>query len=257
MQLSKCKIKVINRWFLIAVMLFSSLMPQLATAHAAGEDSMDAGERLSSALIAGDNPTSSGDAYVRYDENESGKVWTIGTSQIEKVIRLKDGRFQMISLVNKLAEGGAGKEYVNPNDGSDEFAIKAVIEGDPNGLVLSGSDDIWSLENYSTELGSQQELILSVSLTSPTMRVTRNYQILPDTGVIEEWTNFTNLEETAATYAEPSFVRGSIMPDATADNVIVYRMIGDKVSSSPKHTLTQNPVNMNGLSTIDGSGGGY
>lgn len=255
MQLLNCKMKLINRWLLIAVMLCSSFMSQLATANAAGEHPIIAGDSLSSAQRAGDNPTSSGDAYIRYDDGEFGKVWTIGTGQIEKVIRLKDGNFQMISLVNKLVGGSSGKDYVNPDDGfSDEFAIKTVIEGDSNGVMLSGSDGIWSLESYSTALGEQQELILSITLASPTMRVTRNYQILPDTGVIEEWTLFTNLGETAATYAEPRFVRGRIMPDATAENVIVYRMIGDKVSSSPKHTLTQNPVNTSGLATIDGSG---
>lgn len=254
MQPFNCKMQVIHKWFLIAVMLCSSFMSQLATVNAAGENSMNSGEGSSSALVAGDNPTSSGDAYVRYEEGDFGKVWTIGTSQIEKVVRLQNGKFQMTSLVNKLAEGQSGKEYLSPGDVSDEFAIKTVIEGNTNGPVVSSSSEIWSLEHYSTFLGSQQELILSVSLTSPTMRVTRNYQILPDTGVIEEWTLFTNLGENEATYAEPRFVLSRVMSDAAADNVIVYRMVGDKVSSIPKHTLVQEQVNMNGLTTIEGSG---
>lgn len=254
MQLLNRKMKMINRWFLIAVILCSSFMSQFTTAYAAGDSSVNAGEGLFSALGAGDNPTSSGDAYVRYEESEFGKVWTMGTGQIEKVVRLQDGKFQMTSLVNKLAGGQFGKEYLNPGSISDEFAIKTVIEGNSNGLMLSGSNETWNLEHYSTALGSQQELLLSVSLTSPTMRVTRNYQMLPDTGVIEEWTGYTNLNEEPATYAEPSFIRSRIMPDATTENAIVYRMVGDKVSSSPKHTLVQEPVKTNGLTTIDGSG---
>lgn len=252
LQLHIDKMKVIPKWFLITIILCTGFITPLATTNAASDGSTALHERLSSAL-AGGNPMSSGDAYVQYVEGPSGKVWTIGTSQIEKVIKLQDGKFQMTSLINKLAGEPSGKEYMNVGEVSDEFAIKTVIKGDTSGLILSGSDDIWSLEDYSTALGAQGELILKVSLTSPTLRVAKNYQILPDTGVIEEWVEYTNLSSGPATYAEPSLVRSSLMSDA-GQNVIVYRMIGDKVSSSPKHTLTQEAVRINGLTTIEGSG---
>lgn len=250
----KRKLNLVLTWLMIAVMLNFTLFAQTGPVSAADGTSADPSTGTGTGsgtgtvqLETGVNPTASGDAYVRFKEDGGAKIWTIGTAQIEKSVTFEAGRFLMTSLVNKLP-GNGGKEYAA--GGADEFAVKIVDPNNTNGSMAVGSN-VWTYENYTTALGSQGELILKVMLKNTNMRVTRSYQILPDTGVIEEWTEFTNLGSRKAIYAEPRMVRTKVMPDASG-KVEMYRMSGDKVTT--KHTLVKQPVNAAGLTEINGSG---
>lgn len=234
--------------WLMTLAMFSFAFFAYGTPMYAVDGNREDPEVVQKGMKTAGNQTSSGDAYIRFQDGETEKAWTMGTGQIEKVVKFQRGKFLMTSLVNKLA-GNGGKEYAAAE--SDEFAIKMVDLNNSNGTMAVGKDSVWTYETYSTSVGKQGELILSVSLKNAAMRVTRNYQILPDTGVIEEWTEYTNLSKQKAIYSEPRMVRYKVMPDA-AGKVDLYRMSGDKVTV--KHTLVKEPVNAAGLTEINGSG---
>ena len=77
----------------------------------------------------------SGDAFVRFDP--AGPAWTCGTGLIEQRLELKDGRFLLAGLRNRLT----GSEYV-ANAGSDEFRFLL------DGKEYTGTTGGYRLKDY-------------------------------------------------------------------------------------------------------------
>lgn len=165
----------------------------------------------------------------------------------------------MTSYINKLV-GDAGKQYVYQQDWStattnlsDEFGVRWAED---SGNHQTGAYKYWKYVSHSVETGSQGELILSITLENVVgkpLTVTRHYQILPQTGVIEEWTDYTNTASYDTTLSELRMTRMRIMTDDAA-NVVFYNMTGDKVDQ--KHLLKET-TNLSAAVSYEGSGGDY
>lgn len=168
-------------------------------------------------------------------------------------------KFLMTSYINKLV-GDAGKQYVYQQDWStattnlsDEFGVRWAED---SGNHQTGAYKYWKYVSHSVETGSQGELILSITLENVVgkpLTVTRHYQILPQTGVIEEWTDYTNTASYDTTLSELRMTRMRIMTDDAA-NVVFYNMTGDKVDQ--KHLLKET-TNLSAAVSYEGSGGDY
>lgn len=187
----------------------------------------------------------SGDAYVRYDPDNG--TWTMGTEQIEKTVQLSEKNFLLTSFINKLT----GREYIQGGQVSDEFGVRV----DTMNSHFTGTSKCWEYDDYETTVGEQGELLLRITFHNDLLGVTRNYQILPDTGVIEEWTEYQNLSGTEMDLSEMRMIRQKIMSDDAAD-VDLYRMTGDKNSTMGYHKMQPpNPLAEN--AQYDGSGADY
>ncbi len=119
-----------------------------------------------------------GDGYVRREGNE----WVLGTSLVEKRIRLTDGLFLSTSLRNKKA----GHEYLDRNNESTE--IQFVV----NGEDVSASGWQWKLREAHAARGGQGEIQLDIELESVIVTVTKHFVVYPGTAVIREWMRVEN-----------------------------------------------------------------
>ena len=75
------------------------------------------------------------DGYVRHQQGR----WVIGTSLVEKVIALDDGRLSLTSFKNKIS----GRECIQAGAPSNEIRLTAdgeEITGGSGGWVLVGED---------------------------------------------------------------------------------------------------------------------
>ena len=105
------------------------------------------------------------DGYVRREGNE----WIMGTSLVEKKIRLTDGRFTMAVLRNKKS----GHEYQDSENPSAEIRFLA------NGQDVSAANWYWKLRGERVTRGQQGEIQLDVELESASINVTKHYVIYP------------------------------------------------------------------------------
>lgn len=200
---------------------------------------------------------SSDDAYIYFDQDNL--KWTFGNSQVEKAVQFTGGtdttkKFTATSFVNKLVN----KEYISSGAAADEFVVRWEEENEH----LQGGQNYWQYGNHTVEKGTQGELRLAIVMeckkSEHTLQVTRHYQILPDTGVIEEWTDFTNTGSQAHRLSELRILRTRLM-GAYADNVDFYHMNGDKVSNENRHRMKDaiagTSYGSSSLTTYSGDGG--
>lgn len=191
---------------------------------------------------------SSSDAYISFDDETL--TWTFGTSIVEKKTQIdSSGRYLLTSFVNKLT----GRDYIQNSAVSDEFALKV---GTGSIQPASGSDGGWQLVGWSKHTGEFGILELEIILSKDMLEVTRNYRLLPQTGVIEEWSDFKNISGTPQQFSELRILRARLMTD-DASNVELYYMSGDKNSSKGYYKM-QPPTDMDtvsGLTQYTGNGG--
>lgn len=201
-------------------------------------------------VVGADSGVSIDDAYVNFD-SESNK-WTFGTSLVEKTVQLNGtGQFLLTGFVNKLT----GRDYIQNGAKSDEFAIKV---GTGSASPASGEAGGWVLAGWSENRGALGELEIKIVLRKGMLEVTRNYRVLPETGVIEEWSDFKNISGSSQQFSELRVLRARLMT-AEAANVDLYYMSGDKNSSKGYYKM-QAPVDMGkasdlNLGTYTGNGG--
>jgi hypothetical protein len=110
------------------------------------------------------------DGYVRSE----GNAWILGTSLVEKRVRLSNGRFAQISLRNKVS----GREYQDGNNPPDE--IRFLV----NGHDIVASNWRWAFRSEHASQFAQGELQLDVELSSAGLRVSKHYVVYPGTAVI-------------------------------------------------------------------------
>ena len=111
-----------------------------------------------------------------------GNEWTLGTSLVERRIRLADGRFFLVSLRNKVS----GREYQDANNPPAEIRFSV------DGQDASARNWRWDLVDERASTGKQGELELDIELASSGMRVTKHYAVYPGTAVIREWLGIKN-----------------------------------------------------------------
>ncbi len=134
---------------------------------------------MASYLAHPESSLQSRDGYVRREGNE----WIIGTSLVEKRIRLANDRFTMASLRNKKS----GREYQGSEEDSAEIKFLA------NGQDVSLVSWHWKLRGERATRGEQGELQLDIDLESAVINVTKHYIIYPGTPVIREWLVLENV----------------------------------------------------------------
>ncbi len=146
------------------------------------------------------------DSYVRREGDE----WTIGTSLVEKRIRLANGRFVLTSLRNKKS----GREYQDPKNPSEEIRLLA------NGQDVSASNWHWKLRSEHAARGQQGEIQLDIELESAVINVTKHYVIYPGTPVIREWLSLENSSGKPVRISDVDFLHTRVLGSTARDSRI-------------------------------------
>jgi len=181
----------------------------------------------------------SDDAYVRREGNE----WFVGTSLVEKKIRLTNGQFISASLRNTKS----GREY---QDGTNAPAeIRFLV----NGEDVSTSNWYWKLRGAQVIRGGQAELQLDIELESAVVRVTKHYAIYPRTPVIREWLTLENAADTPIRISHLDFLHFGVLGSNVQDLQFNYLTGGGNYNGS--QLLKTEPISPAYRRLLDSSGG--
>ena len=150
------------------------------------------------------------DAYVHYDQDNCS--WTFGTSMVEKTVELTEGQFLLKSFKNKLT----GQQYLTDGQPGSEFSIKV------DGTVHTGKNGNWSYVTQHTENLDLGSILLVIELQNEALAVKRNYIIYPQTGVIEEYSTFTNRKNSSVSFSEPSVFQQNLLSDRVSNTDFLY-----------------------------------
>jgi hypothetical protein len=173
------------------------------------------------------------DAYVHREEND----WVLGTSLVEKQVRLADGQLSSISLRNKKS-------------GLDHRSALGEIQFMANGQ-LGGQNSRWQLRSERGTQGSQGELQLDISLSSPALRATKHYVIYPGTPVIREWLTLENSSAQAVHISHVSFLN-TRFPDS---GELEFNYVTGGGNYNGSQLLKTEPIGSTFQRTIDSNGG--
>lgn len=158
------------------------------------------------------------DGYVRREGNE----WTMGTSLVEKRIRLANGRFVLASLRNKKS----GREYQDPENPSGEIRFLA------NGQDVGASNLYWKLRGERATRGQQAEIQLDIELESAVINVTKHYVIYPGTAVIREWLSLENSSGKPVRISDVDFLHTRVLRFAARNSQFNYLTGGGNYNGS-------------------------
>ncbi len=140
----------------------------------------------------------------------------MGTARVEKQVQLNAaGQFLLNSFKNKLSD----RDYVRGTaTQAGEFSI-TVDQANHTGM-----SEGWIYDTFETSLMPQKEIHLAISFHNHAVNVRRNYVIYPQTGVIQEWTVFTNASPKAAKYSFPAMFQQRFSDDV--NNLDFHYMTG-------------------------------
>jgi hypothetical protein len=158
------------------------------------------------------------DGYVRRDGNE----WTIGTSLVEKTIRLANGRFVLASLRNKKS----GREYQDAENVSGEIRFFA------NGRDVNAANWYWKLRGEHAARGNLGEIQLDIELESAVVNVTKHYVIYPGTPVIREWLSLENASGKLVRISDVDFLHTRVLGSTARDFQFNYLTGGGNYNGS-------------------------
>lgn len=190
-------------------------------------------------LLCAQTNLQSNDGYVRREGDE----WIVGTSLVEKRVRLAGGRFSSVSLRNKLS----GREYQDENHPSPEVRFFA------DGQDVSAPDWHWKLGGEQTAQGKQGELQLDVELESSGLRLTRHYIVYPTTPVIREWMTLRNSSGRAIRLSHVEFMDSRIPASMAHDLQFNYLTGGGNYNGS--QLLKNEPISSGYRRSLDSNGG--
>jgi hypothetical protein len=179
------------------------------------------------------------DGYVRRDGNE----WIMGTSLVERRVRLADGRFSSVSLRNKLS----GQEYKDGNHPSSEIRFFASDRD------VSEPSWMWKLRSDHVAKGDQGEIQLDVELESASLNVTKHYVIYPGTAVIREWITLENPSGIPIYLSHVEFLHSHIRASKTHDLQFNYLTGGGNYNGS--QLLKSESMGPGYQRTLDSNGG--
>ncbi|MCU1305097.1 MAG: hypothetical protein JWQ87_5381 [Candidatus Sulfotelmatobacter sp.] len=181
----------------------------------------------------------SGDGYVRREGNE----WIMGTSRVERRVRLAGGRFYLGSLRNKLSR----REYQDAANPPSEIRFLA------NGQDVGASAWEWKLHGDRVVLGKQGELQLDVTLESEGLGVTKHYVLYPGTSVIREWLTLENFSDRQTRISQVAFLHSRVLSSIASDLQFNYLTGGGNYNGS--QLLKTEPVAPGYRRSLDSNGG--
>jgi len=158
------------------------------------------------------------DGYVRRDGSE----WIMGTSLVEKRIRLANGRFGLVALRNKRS----GREYQDADNASGEVRFFA------NGQDVNAANWYWKLRGEQAVRGKQGELQLDIELESAVINVTKHYVIYPRTPLIREWLSLENASSKPVRISDVDFLHTKVLGSAARDFQFNYLTGGGNYNGS-------------------------
>lgn len=151
------------------------------------------------------------DGYIRQEEGR----WVIGTSAVEKVVRLENGRLRLASFKNKFS----GREYIQGGAVSNEVRLSA------DGQEITGGSGGWVLTGEDSHRLSQGELQLDLKLRHGPLVVTKHYVAYPGSSVIREWLTIANDSTKPVSLSNPAFLESRVL-SAEVENLDLYYMTG-------------------------------
>jgi hypothetical protein len=190
-------------------------------------------------LLCAQTNVQSTDGYVRRE----GDDWIIGTSKMERRIRLAGGQFFQVSLRNKIS----GHEYKDATNPPAEVRFFA------NGQDVSASIWHWGLLGDHIVRGSQGELQLNIELESAGLRLTKYYAIYPGTAVVREWLTLQNSSGKPIFINKVDFLHTRIGSPVPQDLEFNYLTGGGNYNGS--QLLKTEPMSATYQRTLDSNGG--
>jgi hypothetical protein len=192
-----------------------------------------------------------GSAYAHRGTNAC--TWTVGTAGIEKAFTFSGGTYTMTSFKNTLVS--PAREYVTAAAPSAEFRFAW------DGATLTGASGGWSCHSGGVskiKAGGQPALQLDVSLSRPSVAVTKHYIIYPQVALIREWTSYTNTGTTSHELAQPSFLEQKVMGDVVGDTDLSF-MYGANPFNDPSQNwrLATQPLTADYARTFDSTDGTF
>ncbi|HEX4426252.1 MAG TPA: hypothetical protein VH079_12715, partial [Terriglobales bacterium] len=178
------------------------------------------------------------DGYIR----RQGDTWIFGTSQVEKQVRLADGRFFLSSLRNKVS----GHEYQDGKTPPDEIRFLA------GGLDASSSSWRWKLHSEHVTKLSQAELQLDIELESSGLRVTKSYVIYPGSSVVREWLTLENVSNKPVHLSHVDFLHSRLLGSVASELKLNYLTGGGNFNGS--QLLKTEATNPEYQRTFDSNG---
>ena len=169
---------------------------------------------LSINLATGGQTLRSGDAYLRTE----GARWTLGTSEIERVVALTNGTLVLETLKSKAS--GHDLAGHAPDDG-----VFSLGTGEESARLSAGSEG-WTLVRAAQNRLKQGELELDITLRQGALEATKSYVVYPGSSVVREWATFRNAGESPLRLIEPSFLDLCIRPSGAAEHQDFHWMTG-------------------------------
>lgn len=172
-----------------------------------------------------------------------GNEWTLGTSLVERRIRLAGGRFFLVSLRNKVS----GREYQDANNPPAEIRFSV------DGQDASARNWRWDLVDERASTGKQGELELDIELASSGMRVTKHYVVYPGTAVIREWLGIKNSSGKPTHLGHVDFLHSRVLGSMAQDLQFNYITGGGNYNGS--QLLKTENMSPTYRRTLDSNGG--
>jgi hypothetical protein len=147
-------------------------------------------------LASAQNKLQNKDAYLRRE----GDDWVMGTSLVERRLRLTDGQLTSVSLRNKVSGG----EYQKAELASAEIRFSA------NGREVGVSGWQWRLLSDHLTQGTQGDLELDIALGADTLRAVKHYVIYPGTAIIREWITIENTSSSSLRLQHVEFLNSRL-----------------------------------------------
>jgi len=164
--------------------------------------------------------TTSGDAYVRFDEQT--QTWTLGTAMVEEKIQLANGVYRVLSWQNKASR----RQYIPEAVGSEEFRITV------DGTAYTGASGGWLLKGSETQVLAQGECQLVVRLGNGLLAVEKTYLLYPGTSIIRQWTTYQNASSRSVKALNPYLLAQRVRMEERGQPVLNYMTGGGYFTGS-------------------------
>jgi len=166
---------------------------------------------LSSALGAVVVNARAQDAYIR----RNGDAWTIGTTKVERELRLKNGRLLSTSWKDKKT----GQQLLPEGIVSDELQV--ILDGQQ----VSGTTGGWALVRANARTHTQTAKQLDITVRRGDLEATKSYIVYPQSSIIREYVSFKNVGTGSLRVSEPGFLNITTKPGAP-ESLDFYWMTG-------------------------------
>ena len=147
-------------------------------------------------------------AYARRE----GDTWVMGTATAERRVSLRDGRFLLTSVRNKVS----GREYRDRGADPDEIRLTADGVG-----TTSGSWHWAYVSEHIQRLGAG-ELQLDIRLRGGPLEVTKHWVLYPQSAIVREWLTIDNVSGKDVKLQDVFFLNSRVLGGETTVEGINY-----------------------------------